>query len=229
MRLPLRLTTCACVSLAFACGGDEGSNHLSVSVCDPANGPFSLTIDHPYLPLAPGTHLVLNGTVDGVDMSEDYLVEEHVEEILGVQTRRIRLEASAGASLTLVSQIFVAQAPDGTVCQFAESPDRYEGGLLVGHRGEWRAGVRDAMPGIFMPADPEVGMTYDQQVAPGDAEDQVEIVEIGKQFRVPNRTFADTLDTLETSTLEPDRHEDKRYARDVGLIVSGALMITDDD
>jgi len=72
---------------------------------------------------------------------------------------------------------------------------------------------------------PAIGMSYDQERAPGVSEDHAEIVEIGAPFEVPAGTFADTLDTVETSPLDPGVRESKRYARGVGLIVSGPLLL----
>ena len=42
--------------------------------------------------------------------------------------------------------------------------------------GSWEAGVDGALPGIVMPADPQVGDAYRQEYYPGEAEDMVEVL-----------------------------------------------------
>jgi hypothetical protein len=113
---------------------------------------------------------------------------------------------------------------DGTVCYFGEEVDIYEGGVVVSHEGAWRADDDGNAPGIFMPADPQVGMTYQQEVAPGVAEDRATIVRRGS-FTVPAGTFADTITVRDFNPLDGSRTT-KVYARGVGLIADGPLELT---
>ena len=47
-----------------------------------------------------------------------------------------------------------------------------EAGVVVSHEGSWRADEGDNQPGIYMRAAPAEGMTFEQDVAPGVAEDE---------------------------------------------------------
>lgn len=78
----------------------------------------------------------------------------------------------AGEFVIETSINYYAQTQDGTVCYFGEDVDIFlpDGG--VSHEGAWRADDPGNAPGIFMPADPQVGMTFQQEVAPGTAEDK---------------------------------------------------------
>ena len=66
----------------------------------------------------------------------------------------------------------------GTVCYFGEAVDIYENGAIVSHEGAWRADDPGNAPGIFMPADPQEGMTFQQENAPGVAMDEATIVKV---------------------------------------------------
>jgi hypothetical protein len=109
-------------------------------------------------------------------------------------------------------------------CYFGEAVDIYEAGVVVSHEGAWRADARGNAPGIFMPADPQVGMTYQQEVAPGIAEDQATILSRGKSVTVPAGTFADTLKLRDFNPLDGSRGV-KVYAPSVGIIVDGPLSL----
>jgi hypothetical protein len=101
----------------------------------------------------------------------------------------------------------------------------YENGQVVSHEGAWRAGQGDNRPGIIMPANPVVGMTFVQEVAPGIAEDQAEIVSIGETVTIAAGTYQNTLFTRETTPLEPGHESFKRYAPRVGLIVDNVVEL----
>jgi hypothetical protein len=71
-----------------------------------------------------------------------------------------------------------------------------------------------------MLARPKVGDRYDQEDAPGVAEDRARVVDLDAEIRVRNREYENVLVTEETSPLEPEVRELKYYARGVGFIKS---------
>jgi hypothetical protein len=129
-------------------------------------------------------------------------------------------------NLIEISRNFYAQTQDGTVCYFGEDVDIYEAGVVVSHEGAWRADDRGNAPGIFMPADPQPGMTYQQESAPGIAEDQATVVRRGRTVTVPAGTFENTITVRDFNPLDGSRGT-KVYAPDVGLIVDGPLDLID--
>ncbi len=217
------VTSVACSS-SPAIGVQKPTN-IDLSVCDPETGTFSTDLDHPYLPLPVGTHLVYRGIEDGTDVVLDIDVLDQTEVVAGVTTRVVREQATEDGELHEVADNFFVQAADGSICYFGETTDFYKNGKLAGHEGAWRTGVDGARPGIIMPAMPMVGMSYDQERAEGVSQDHAEVVSIGEAFDVPAGRFEDTLDTEETSPLDPGVAESKRYALGVGLIVSGTLLL----
>lgn len=201
------------------------SSELDISICDPAAGPFSLKITNPYFPLAKGNVRLLKGVEDGAKLRLRITVLDETEVVAGVKTRVVEEKEWEDGELIEVSRNFFVQAPDGTVCYYGEDVDMYENGQVVSHEGAWRAGEGDNRPGIIMPANPAVGMTYVQEVAPGIAEDQAEIVSIGETVTIPAGTYKNTLFTRETTPLEPGSESFKRYAPGVGLIVDNVVEL----
>jgi hypothetical protein len=211
----------------------QPTDELDISVCDPSAGPFSPDITHPYLPYAVGHVLVLKGVEDGVSVRVQIRVLDKTEVVAGVTTRVVVERAWEDGELHEVAWNYFAQAPDGTVCYYGEDVNFYEDGQVVSHEGSWRAGEGDNLPGIIMPAEPAVGMSYAQEVAPGISEDRAEIISIGERVTVPAGTYRKTLLTLETSPLDPGAESFKIYAPGVGLIVDDVLELVrvgrDDD
>jgi hypothetical protein len=95
--------------------------------------------------------------------------------------------------------------------------DDYEGGKVVGHKGQWLAGKDNAKPGIFMPAEPKVGDAFEQERAPGVAEDESKVVAAGLEVQTPAGTFSDCIKTEDYAPLD-DVTEFKFYCPDVGLV-----------
>ena len=118
-----------------------------------------------------------------------------------------------------ISRNFIAQADDGTVCYFGEDVDIYEGGIVVSHDGEWRAGVDGVLPGILMPWAPQVGDTFYQEYAPGVAKDMSSIVALGEPIAVPAGDFDDTLTAEDCNPLEDAETDDKVYVSGIGLSI----------
>lgn len=228
--------------LAAACGDDDGGGadaapvvpdapagadaggELDLAVCDPATGgPFTSTIDNPFFPLAVGQVWELEGTDQGALVHLTITVLDQTEVVAGVETRILEERETEDGELVEVSRNFFAQAPDGTVCYFGEEVDIYEAGQIVSHEGAWRADAAGNAPGIFMPAAPQVGDAFKQEVAPGVAEDHATIAAMGESVTVPAGTFDDTLRIVEDTPLEPGVLSTKVFARGEGLIVDDVL------
>lgn len=219
------------VFLLFGCGSGGGggggkdecpATTLDIVVCDPAaGGPFSLTIDNEFFPLVVGDLLVLEGTEDGELIHLEIEVLNETEVVDGVTTRVVEEAEWIDGELAEISRNFFAQAPDGTVCYFGEDVDIYEGGVVVSNAGAWRAGVNGALAGIFMPANPQVGDIYANEVAIGVAEDQAEVIDFGDEIDVPAGIFDDTLTIEECNPLEDAEKDIKVFVRGIGIAIDG--------
>jgi hypothetical protein len=201
------------------------SGKLDESVCNPDAGPFSLDITNPYLPYQVGRVFVLKGVEDGVEVRVRVSVLDRTEKVAGVTTRVVEERAWEDGELHELALNYFAQAPDGTVCYFGEEVNYYENGKVVSHEGAWRAGENGNLPGIAMPAHPEVGMRYAQERAPGVSEDQAEIVAMGRRVTVPAGSYPNTLRIRETSPLDPGAVGIKFFAPGVGLVKDDTLQL----
>jgi len=229
--MSLRVTIVAALLIAVAaCGGSraeealEGTRELSIAVCDPVSGSFTLDITNAYLPFQPGQQAVLEGMDGSRPARVQISVLDDTEVVAGVTTRVVEEREWVNEELVEVSRNFVAQAADGSVCYFGEDVDDYRDGEIIGHGGAWRAGENGHQPGILMPGAPEVGTSHKQEVAAGIAEDASVIVEIGESFTVPAGTYSDTLVTRDVDPIGGGV-DPKRYARGVGLIVDESLSL----
>ena len=204
---------------------------LDPALCAPDQNTFSLTIDNSYFPLPVDQQWIYQGKDQGqtiglritvLDATETFYsgrlrVTTRVVEELEWEDANANAQVDAGETLIEVSNNYFAQTQDGTVCYFGEAVDIYEGGVIVSHEGAWRADDEGNAPGIFMPAAPQPGMTYQQEFAPGVAEDRATIVRSSRTVTVPAGTFVDTIEVRDFNPLDGSRST-KVYARDVGLI-----------
>lgn len=204
--------------------GTDAGAPLDISICDPSAGPFSLTIDNPYFPLEVGRKLVLEGMDDGAKVRVEFSVLDQTEDVAGITARVVEERETEDDELIEISRNFFAQAPDGTVCYFGEDVDIYQGGVITGHSGQWRAGVDGAKPGIIMPAHPALGMTYKQEVAIGVAEDTGEITAMGEEVTVQAGTYTDTIRVVESSPLDSGTSL-KIHAAGVGMIKDDVIEL----
>jgi hypothetical protein len=79
-----------------------------------------------------------------------------------------------------------------------------------------RSGVDGAMPGIMIPANPQVGMQYRQEYYAGEAEDNSEVLSITESAECPYGRFDGALMMKDTTSLEPTVLEHEYYAAGVG-------------
>lgn len=224
------VASAALAVLLASCGSGTEPNDftetLDITVCDPSHGPFTLEVENPYFPLVVGSQSVLEGQDGGTAVRLEVTVLDQAETVAGVTTRVLEERETQDGELVEVSRNFFTQAPDGTVCYYGEDVDIYEGGAIVGHEGQWRAGVNSALPGIFMPASPAVDQAFRQEVAPGVAEDRVVITAVGESVTVPAGTFTATVRFRETTPLEPGATSIKVYAGGLGVIVDDVVQLT---
>jgi hypothetical protein len=225
------------VASAAACGDttEEASNNGNngsefppeLEVCDPANGPFSATIDNPFLPMAVGDVHVIEGLEAGEDPARTRSeVLDETQEVFGVVTRVVMHKSWEGDDVDSIDELvaesrnYFAQAPDGTVCSFGEDEDVYEDGEIVEVEA-WAAGEDGALPSIAMPGAPAVGLIFIASYRPEDDEvESSEITALGESYETPAGTFDDVMTVVEEGP------SIKRFARDVGEIFDDGLLLT---
>jgi hypothetical protein len=212
--------------LLAACRGEsgptaerrEGGANLGV---DPAK--LSPIVDNPYFPLASGTRAIYEGkefdpdTGEAFELRVEASVRDANEKVSGIEVTVVDISEFEDGELVEKTEDYYAQDTSGSVYYIGEKVDDFEGGKLIGHEGQWRAGQNGARAGEFMPAAPKVGDVFEQERAPGVAEDRSEVVDTGVSVTVPAGTFDDC---IETEDLDPisGQVQNKFYCRGVGLV-----------
>ena len=190
------------------------------SAIDPGN--FVRYVTNPFFPLKPGTTFYYKGEKDGVPTSDTMLVTDQTKLILGVACTIVHHQSFEDGVLIEDTFDWYAQDKDGNVWYFGEDTKEVdENGNVITTEGSWEAGVDGAQPGIIMEAHPKVGDRYQQEFAPGVAEDMAQVIRSkDDEVCVKVGCFEDDelVLTKEWTPLEPGVVEEKYYAEDVGFI-----------
>ena len=191
--------------------------HSAVMKFNKMNFHNPLKIDNNYFPLEPGTTMIYNGTSeDGEPTRDVFVVTNDTKEILGITTRVVHDDAYVKDEHEETTDDWFAQDDQGNVWYMGEyTTDLTEEGS---HEGSWEAGVKGAIAGIVMEAQPKVGDTYAQEAAKDVAEDKGTILSLNEKVCVPYGCFSNVLKTEDINPLEPDIVENKYYAQDIGYI-----------
>jgi len=207
------LAGAAIVYLTAACGMDFGSSYqkeFAIAECK-----MVTSGRNPYFILEPGFQLVL----EDEDTKLQITVLDETKTVAGVVTRVIEEREWKDGKLHEVSRNYFAMCEQTKdVFYFGEDVDFYEGGKVVKHDGSWLAGQNGNKPGLMMPGTPKVGMKYYQEVAPGVAMDQAEIVSLEETCKTPAGTFAQCMKVKESSGIEIFAKEYKYHAPGIGLV-----------
>jgi hypothetical protein len=184
---------------------------------DPAN--FTTKIVNPWFPLIPGWLYTYQGTEDGDRLFETFEVTTETKVLDGVTCVVIRDLLKINGVLEERTSDYYVQDLQGNVWYFGEdTAELDEQGHVTNTEGTWAAGVDGAQPGIFMPADPEVGYVGQQEIYPGTAEDRFVVLLTNASVKVPYGSFPNALATLEWTVLEPGVLSEKQYALGIGQV-----------
>ena len=200
---------------------DPGDDGAYAPIIDPAD--FVEVIDNPYLPYAVGSRWVYEGQSEGEDERIEVEVLDDTREVMGITATVVRDTVYVDDEIVEDTYDWFAQDADGNVWYLGEDTREFEDGVAVNAAGAWEAGIDGALPGIVMPADPQVGDAFRQEFYPGEAEDMGEITEVGVVRSIGLGDFDDVVVMTHWTPLEPDVVEEKWYARGVGTIYEEAV------
>jgi hypothetical protein len=213
---------------AAACGGNganqgNGGQAQETTPTESEPAQFSAIVDHPLVPLSSIRLTVFEGverdpdTGERIELRIESRVLDQTRQLAGVEVAVVQVKDFEDGELVERTLDYYAQHEDGSVWYFGEHVDDIEEGKVVGHMGQWIAGQNGAKPGIFMPAEPEVGDKFEQERAPGIAEDRSEVVAAGLEVTTPAGTFSDCIKTEDFAPLDKVT-EFKYYCPGVGLV-----------
>jgi hypothetical protein len=193
------------------------SSHGPGASIDPAN--FVTTIDNPFFPLRPGTVWTYRGVKDGEKGVDTMTVTADTKVIAGVTCVVVHDELVQGGKVKETTQDFYTQDVAGNVWYFGEATAELDdNGKVATTEGSWLTGVDAAMPGIIMPADPQVGVGGPQEIYPGQAEDHYVVLLTNANVKVPAGSYTGAMITAEWTPLEPDVLSEKAYATGIGEV-----------
>jgi hypothetical protein len=146
----------------------------------------------------------------------------------GIESRIVEERELEDGDLIEVWRNYLAVCKEtNDIFYFGEDVDMYEEGELVSHEGAWLVGENNATAGLLFAANPQVGMKYYQEIAPGVAEDRAEIVSLDETVATPAGEFDDILKVEETTPLEPGLTEFKFYAPGIGMVQEKTIQLVE--
>jgi hypothetical protein len=219
-RLSLLAAIVACAGLATACSATEeeplpmGAEPVRL---DP--GDFGSEVQNPYWPLEPGSKWVYReADAEGNAQRVEVTVTAETRTILGIEARVVHDLVTEDGEPVEDTFDWYAVDRSGNIWYLGEDTKEFENGKVVSTKGSWEAGVDGAQPGIALPGDPRIGLSYRQEYYEGEAEDAAEVLSVTKSVRVPFGSFDEVLQTKDFTPLEPDLVEHKFYAKGVGPV-----------
>lgn len=160
---------------------------------------------------------VFAGTEGGTRVRAESRVLDKTGKVSGAPVTVVDVREFEDGALVEHTRDYYALDKTGAVRYMGESVDDIEDGKVVGHEGQWLAGKAGAKPGLFMPADPKVGDRFEQERAPGVAEDRSQVVAVGVKVTTPAGSFDDCIKTRDYAPLDKNV-EFKYYCAGVGLV-----------
>jgi hypothetical protein len=152
----------------------------------------------------------------------EFTVTDLTKEIAGVSTVVAWVVDYSDGQVVEQEIAFYAQDNDGNVWYLGEHPEEYEDGEFV-EAPTWLAGVEDAVAGIKMKAEPQMGTPgYFQGWAPAEEwTDYGQVDQMGQETCVAVDCYQDVLVIAESSLEEEDAYQLKYYAPGVGSVRVG--------
>lgn len=178
-------------------------------------------VDNSFFPLVPFTLSVQ----EGEEEDEGEILEIRVEtrvlgqtmEVADVDVRVALVEEYEDGELVERTLDFYAQDEDGVVYYMGELVDNFDEGVMTDHGGQWLAGDGDNLPGVFMPANPQIGDQFEQERAPGIAEDRSSIVAAGLSVITEAGSWSGCIKTEDSDPIGGSV-ENKYYCPNVGMV-----------
>jgi hypothetical protein len=182
---------------------------------------FSARIDNPRWPMTAGSRWGYRVTdMETGAVNHDVIKATHRTKLIadGITARVVTDVVTDHGAPVEVTRDWYAEDFCGTVWYFGEHTIAYRHGQPHDD-GSWEAGRHGNMPGIALPAEPQIGLTYREEYARGVAEDQSRVLDLNEQVQVGAGHFTDVLMTEDFSPIEPDVSELKFYAYGSGQAV----------
>ncbi len=182
-------------------------------------GRSSTNVDNPWFPLARGSVNVYDGQKDGKQARDVMTVTRKTKLIAGIRALPVADRLYLNGVLAERTTDWYAQDRRGTVWYLGEKTAELNAkGKVTSTEGSFLNGRDGAKGGIFMPAHPQVGQSFQQESLRGEAEDRFLILSLAASVTTPAVSSQSAMLTKETTPLEPGIVDHKYYVQGIGTV-----------
>jgi hypothetical protein len=196
----------------------------SAAQSPPAPSPSHFThrsnlITNEWFPLARGSVYVYDGQKDGKQARDVMTVTRKAKTIAGIRAAVIADRLFLDGVLSERTTDWYAQDRRGTVWYLGErTAELTASGKVTSTEGSFLNGRDGASGGIFMPAHPRIGQSFQQESFEGQAEDHFRILDMATSVSTPAVSSQSAMLTKETTPLEPGVVDHKYYVQGIGTV-----------
>jgi hypothetical protein len=182
-------------------------------------GHDSNRVTNPWFPLARGSVYVYDGQKDGKTARDVMTVTRKVKKITGIRAAVVNDRLYLNGVLAERTTDWYAQDRRGAVWYLGEKTAELNAhGKVISTEGSFLNGRDGAKGGIFMPANPRVGQSFQQESFKGEAEDRFRILDLATGVTTPAVSSQNAMLTEETTPLEPKVVDHKYYVQGIGTV-----------
>ena len=182
-------------------------------------GHNSNLVTNSWFPLVRGSVYVYDGQKDGRAARDVMTATPGVRTITGIRAAVIHDRLFLNGVLAERTTDWYAQDKQGTVWYLGEKTAEVNAhGKVTSTEGSFMNGREGASGGIFMPAHPVVGESFQQEAFKGQAEDHFRILSLATSITTPAVSSNSAMLTQETTPLERGVVDHKYYVRGVGTV-----------
>jgi hypothetical protein len=176
-------------------------------------------VTNTWFPLARGSVYVYEGQKDGKQARDVMTVTRKTKTITGIRAAAIADRLFLNGQLAERTTDWYAQDKHGTVWYLGEATAELNAkGKVTNTEGSFLSGRDGAKGGIFMPAHPQVGQSFQQESFKGQAEDRFRILNLATSISTPAVTSQNAMLTEETTPLESSVVDHKYYVQGIGTV-----------
>ena len=182
-------------------------------------GRHSNLVTNQWFPLARGSVWISDGQKDGKQARDVMTVTRKVKTITGIHVAVVADRLFLDGKLGERTADFYAQDKHGRVWYLGENTAELNAkGKVTNREGSFRNGHKGAKGGIFMPANPAVGQSFQQESFKDQAQDHFRILDMAASITTPAVSSTSAMLTKETTPLEPGVVDHKYYVQGIGTV-----------
>ena len=217
-----KIAAAAAAALTVAALAGTASNAAARALPTPKASHFghnSTRVDNQWFPLARGSVYVYDGQKDGKAARDIMTVTKKTKMIAGIRALPVADRLYLNGVLAERTTDWYAQDQRGTVWYLGEKTAELNAqGKVTSTEGSFLNGRGGAKGGIFMPAHPAVGQSFQQESFKGQAEDRFRILSLATSITTPAVSSQQAMLTEETTPLEPGTVDHKYYVQGIGTV-----------